>query len=248
MKFINMGSRMDASHYVAAELFKEIHFHHCTLLGLATGGTMEDVYKKLVELITLNDVDISCLETFNLDEYFMMDADDPHSYMTYMREHLFDEIGMKDHQFHLPDNDDINVESDNEAYDKAIRQKGPLDIQLLGIGENGHIGFNEPGTSFHSRTRVVELSEETIDANARFFGSKSEVPVKAVSMGIETIMFSKRIILLALGEKKADIIARLYRMTTPDEMVPASSLFNHPNVEIVMDNEAAQYINKDILT
>ncbi|KAA1039644.1 glucosamine-6-phosphate deaminase [Macrococcus equipercicus] len=244
MRFINLGSRQDAAHYTAIEMFKEIHYNHCTLLGLATGGTMEEVYAKLVELLTLNHTDITCLETFNLDEYFMLDQNDPNSYMSYMRAHFFDKIGMQQSQFHLPDNDGIDVEEDNEAYDRAIREKGPLHLQLLGIGENGHIGFNEPGTPFDSKTRLVELTETTIAANSRYFDNEDDVPTKAISMGIDTILYSKRIILLALGEKKADIMAKLYAMSAPDESIPASSLLNHPNVEIVMDDAAACKIDR----
>lgn len=244
MRFINLGSRKDASHYVAIEMFKEIHYNQCTLLGLATGGTMEDVYDKLVELLKLNHTDISCLETFNLDEYFMLDPNDPNSYMTYMKQHFFDKIGMQESQFHLPDNDEFDVEEDNEAYDRAIREKGPLHIQLLGIGENGHIGFNEPGAPFDSKTRLVDLTDTTIAANSRYFENQEDVPTKAISMGIDTILSAERIILLALGEKKAKIMAQLYKMTEPDEMIPASSLLKHKNVEFIMDDAAARLIER----
>ena len=244
MRFINLGSRQDASHYVAIEMFKEIHYNQCTLLGLATGGTMEDVYDKLVELLKLNHTDISCLETFNLDEYFMLDRNDPNSYMTYMKQHFFDKIGMQESQFHLPDNDEFEVEEDNEAYDRAIREKGPLHIQLLGIGENGHIGFNEPGAPFDSKTRLVDLTDTTIAANSRYFENQEDVPTKAISMGIDTILSAERIILLALGEKKAKIMAQLYKMTEPDEMIPASSLLKHKNVEFIMDDAAARLIER----
>lgn len=244
MRFINLGSRQDASHYVAIEMFKEIHYNQCTLLGLATGGTMEDVYDKLVELLKMNHTDISCLETFNLDEYFMLDQNDPNSYMTYMKQHFFDKIGMQESQFHLPDNDEFDVEEDNEAYDRAIREKGPLHIQLLGIGENGHIGFNEPGAPFDSKTRLVDLTDTTIAANSRYFENQEDVPTKAISMGIDTILSAERIILLALGEKKAKIMAKLYEMTEPDEMIPASSLLKHKNVEFIMDDAAARLIER----
>lgn len=244
MKFIQFESREDASLYVAAELFKVVHFNEHPLLGLATGGTMKEVYERLVALLKLNRTDVSQLETFNLDEYFMIDRDDPHSYVAYMKQHLFTPIGLPEEQFHLPDNDDKDIDEDNHAYDQAIQEKGPLHIQLLGIGENGHIGFNEPGTSFSSGTRLVELTKTTIEANARFFEHAEEVPSKAVSMGIKTILQAERIILLALGEKKADIIGRLYEMTSPDEAVPASSLMMHPHVEIVMDKQAAQKIRQ----
>lgn len=244
MKFIQFETHKEASLYVAAELFKEIQFNPCPLLGLATGGTMELVYQQLVNLLKLNRTNISHLETFNLDEYFLLDHNDPHSYMSYMKKHFFDPMGINERQYHLPDNDDIDIEADNHAYDQMIHDKGPLHIQLLGIGENGHIGFNEPGASFSSGTRLVELSEQTIQANARFFEDAKEVPTKAVSMGIKTILSAERIILLALGDKKADIIGKLYTMTEPDEIIPASSLLRHENVEIIMDKEAAHKIKQ----
>lgn len=244
MKFIQFEKREDASLYVAAELFKAVHFNEQPVLGLATGGTMEAVYEQLVALLKLNQTDVSQLETFNLDEYFMIDRKDPHSYMAYMKQHLFDPLQLDESQFHLPDNDDMNVDEDNHAYDQAIREKGPLHIQLLGIGENGHIGFNEPGTSFSSGTRLVQLTNNTIAANARFFEQADEVPSKAVSMGIKTILEADKIILLALGEKKAEIIGKLYDMKSPDEAVPASSLLMHANVEIVMDQKAAHKIKR----
>ncbi|GGB08252.1 glucosamine-6-phosphate deaminase [Macrococcus hajekii] len=243
MKFMNLGSRELASHYVAVELFKTIQFNGDPLLGLATGGTMEEMYEQLSSLINHHHTDISRLETFNLDEYFNIDANDPNSYRSYMKQQFFDKVGLTEAQYHLPDNDSVDVEADNMHYEAMIRQKGPFDIQLLGIGINGHIGFNEPGTPFDSQTRIVELTEETIEANARFFERKEDVPVQAVSMGIETIKYSNRIIMLALGKKKAPIMAKLYHMTESDIQVPASSLLDHPHVEVIMDAEAAHLID-----
>lgn len=242
MKFMNLGTKAQASYYVATELFKEINFTEQPVLGLATGGTMEDMYGMLVDLLKKNNTDVSKIESFNLDEYLGLESSNDQSYASYMKQFFFTPVGMNESQYHLPDGTGEDVDEKAVAYDEAIHNAGPLTVQLLGIGENGHIGFNEPGTPFDSKTRIVDLTEETINANARFFDKKEDVPTQAVSMGISTINYSERVILLALGEKKADIMAKLYNMTESDETVPASSLLNHPNVEIVMDNEAAKYI------
>lgn len=245
MEFINLGNASLAAQYVAIELFREIKRNPHTKLGLATGGTMEPVYAELVKLLKSNPVDLSLIQTFNLDEYFELDKQSPKSYLYYMKHHLFDHIDIKPEQYYFPDNDRENLDEDNKAYDELIMKEHPIHLQLLGIGTNGHIGFNEPGTPFTSNTRMVDLSEETIRANARFFDTIDEVPTQAVTMGINTIMQSDRIILLATGEKKQSIIRQLYDMTQPNEEIPASVLLNHPNVLIITDNEASPYKKED---
>lgn len=241
MDVINLGNASLAAQYVAIELFREIQRNPHTKLGLATGGTMQPVYAELVRLIKLNSIDLSHIQTFNLDEYFELDKQSPQSYLYYMKHHLFDHIDIKQNQYYFPDNDRENLDEDNKAYDELIMHEHPINLQLLGIGTNGHIGFNEPGTSFTSNTRMVDLSEETIRANARFFDAIGEVPKQAVTMGINTIMQSDRIILLATGAKKQPIIQQLFHMTQPDEEIPASVLLNHSNVLIVTDDEASPY-------
>ncbi|MFC6293504.1 glucosamine-6-phosphate deaminase [Macrococcus epidermidis] len=241
MEFINLGNASLAAQYVAIELFREIKCNPHTKLGLATGGTMEPVYAELVRLLKSNPVDLSLIQTFNLDEYFELDKQSPKSYLYYMKYHLFDHIDIKPEQYYFPDNDRENLDEDNKAYDELIMKEHPIHLQLLGIGTNGHIGFNEPGTPFTSNTRMVDLSEETIRANARFFDTIDEVPTQAVTMGINTIMQSDRIILLATGEKKKSIIRQLYDMTQPNEAIPASVLLHHPNVLIITDNDASPF-------
>ncbi|UTH16484.1 glucosamine-6-phosphate deaminase [Macrococcus epidermidis] len=241
MEFINLGNASLAAQYVAIELFREIKCNPHTKLGLATGGTMEPVYAELVRLLKSNPVDLSLIQTFNLDEYFELDKQSPKSYLYYMKHHLFDHIDIKPEQYYFPDNDRENLDEDNKAYDELIMKEHPIHLQLLGIGTNGHIGFNEPGTPFTSNTRMVDLSEETIRANARFFDTIDEVPTQAVTMGINTIMQSDRIILLATGEKKKSIIRQLYDMTQPNEAIPASVLLHHPNVLIITDNDASPF-------
>ncbi|WP_414047528.1 glucosamine-6-phosphate deaminase [Macrococcus equi] len=241
MEFINLGKSTLAAEYVAIEIFRQIQKNKRSKLGLATGGTMEPVYADLVKLIQSNPLDLSEIQTFNLDEYFELDKESTQSYLYYMKHHLFNHIDIRDEQYYFPDNDAENLEEDNKAYDYMIMQDFPINLQILGIGTNGHIGFNEPGTPFDSGTRMVHLTEETITANARFFDSIEDVPTKAVTMGIRTIMKSNRIILLATGEKKKAIINKLFNMTYPDEAIPASVLLHHPDVLVVTDDAASPY-------
>ncbi len=243
MKFINLGTEKEACHYVANELLKQIITDNKSVLGLATGGTMVGVYEQLVNLIKINKLDLSNITTFNLDEYIGLDSDHPESYYTYMHDILFNHLSSwNEEKIHLPHGSANDLNSEVERYENLIDKEGPMDIQILGIGENGHIGFNEPGTSFDSLTSVVDLTESTIEANSRYFETKEEVPKQAISMGIQSILKAKRIILLAFGPKKAEAIQKLLSGEITTDL-PASALYNHPNVEIIVDNSA--YSNKE---
>lgn len=243
MKFINLGTEKEACHYVANELLKQIITDNKSVLGLATGGTMVGVYEQLVNLIKINKLDLSNITTFNLDEYIGIDSDHPESYYTYMHDILFNHLSSwNEEKIHLPHGSANDLNSEVERYENIIDKEGPMDIQILGIGENGHIGFNEPGTSFDSLTSVVDLTESTIEANSRYFETKEEVPKQAISMGIQSILKAKRIILLAFGPKKAEAIQKLLSGEITTDL-PASALYNHPNVEIIVDNSA--YSNKE---
>ena len=243
MKFINLGTEKEACHYVANELLKQIITDNKSVLGLATGGTMVGVYEQLVNLIKINKLDLSNITTFNLDEYIGIDSDHPESYYTYMHDILFNHLSSwNEEKIHLPHGSANDLNSEVERYENLIDKEGPMDIQILGIGENGHIGFNEPGTSFDSLTSVVDLTESTIEANRRYFETKEEVPKQAISMGIQSILKAKRIILLAFGPKKAEAIQKLLSGEITTDL-PASALYNHPNVEIIVDNSA--YSNKE---
>lgn len=203
MKIINLGSKKLASFYVACELYKEMSCQPTSKLGLATGGTMTEVYKYLVELLEKNQLDVSHVETFNLDEYVGLKAEHPQSYHYYMNEVLFNQYpNFNKENIHIPNGYSSQLEDEAERYNQLLNDRGPVDIQILGIGENGHIGFNEPGTDLHSETHIVDLTESTIRANSRYFESESDVPQQAVSMGLASILKAKRIILLAFGEKK----------------------------------------------
>ncbi|AMY05615.1 glucosamine-6-phosphate deaminase [Staphylococcus condimenti] len=239
MEIINLGNRHDASFYAACELFNQITRNPESKLGLATGGTMVDVYANFVNLLKMNDVDVSNVETFNLDEYVGLPQTHPESYHQYMQEVLFEQYPyFTASNIHIPTGDAADLNDEAKRYEAVVHERGPVDIQILGIGENGHIGFNEPGTSKESETRVVDLTESTIRANSRYFDTEDEVPKQAVSMGLSTIMSAKRIILLAFGEKKKAAITKL-ASGIEDADVPATILYEHPNVEVYVDEAAA---------
>lgn len=208
-------------------------------LGLATGGTMTEVYKYLIELLEKNQLDVSHVETFNLDEYVGLKAEHPQSYHYYMNEVLFDQYpNFNKENIHIPNGYSSQLEDEAERYNQLLNDRGPVDIQILGIGENGHIGFNEPGTDLHSETHIVDLTESTIRANSRYFESESDVPQQAVSMGLASILKARRIILLAFGEKKKEAIHQLMNNQVTKD-IPSTILHAHPNVEVYVDDEAA---------
>lgn len=201
------------------------------VMGLATGSTPLELYK----LISESDLDFSQASSVNLDEYVGLKPTDPQSYHYFMQEHLFDAKPFKESFF--PDGTNPDAGAVTREYDRILARH-PIDLQVLGIGRNGHIGFNEPGTTFDSHTHRVALTPSTIDANARFFDQPEQVPRYAYTMGIASIMAAKRVILLAFGKEKAAAIrASLLGPVTPD--VPASVLQRHPNVTVVLDVAAA---------
>ena len=230
----------DLSKEVAEIVFQHIKNNLSINLGLATGGTMEPVYAHLCQLINTQALDLSQVTTFNLDEYIGLDKTNSQSYYFYMQEHLFDKVSFNCTQTHLPlcsgDSEDFC-----RQYSQMIADAGGIDFQLLGIGENGHIGFNEPGTPFDQLTHVVELSEKTRKDNSRFFNSLDEVPSHAVTMGLQDIMNAKEVFLLATGKNKAEIIKQLAREEV-SESLPASVLHRHSNVSIYLDQKAASLL------
>lgn len=228
----------EVSLYTAQRLLEKIKAVPAAVMGLATGSTMEPVYAQLLSALQQMPIDVSQLITFNLDEYIGLNAQHPQSYNYYMYQHLFNQLKIPPQNVHLPDGLASNIETACQAYSTAIESMGGLDLQLLGIGSNGHIGFNEPHTCFSSRTHVVELSEQTRIDNGRFFTEKSEVPTHAITMGIHDILRAKEIILVATGRNKTDIMAQLFHSSI-DEALPASALKQHHNLTIVLDREAA---------
>jgi glucosamine-6-phosphate deaminase len=212
------------------------------VLGLATGSTPEGLYQCLIQKNKEDRISFKNAITFNLDEYVGLKADDPNSYRFYMDDKLFNHIDIEKGNTHVPNGAAADVEKECAAYEKLIQSNGSIDLQILGIGLNGHIGFNEPGTSFTSRTHIVELDESTRNANARFFDSLDDVPTQAITTGIDTIMDSKKIVLLVSGANKADTVARLINGDVSEDF-PASVLKNHPDVTIIADEAALAKVN-----
>lgn len=209
-----------------------------SVLGLATGSTPIPLYRELIRLHQNGLLDFSHAVTFNLDEYAGLPPEHPQSYHNYMWEQLFEHVNLRPEAVHLPDGCAPDPAASAAAYDAAIRGAGGIDLQLLGIGHNAHIGFNEPGDRFLRECRLVDLSDATIAANARFFASEAEVPRQAVSLGIGGILEAKQILLLAFGGDKAEAIRRTVRGDiTP--WVPASILQAHPDVTLLLDKAAA---------
>ena len=216
----------------AFELIKEGIENGAQVLGLATGSTPETLYQEMVK----SDVDFSNCVSINLDEYIGLSGDNDQSYRYFMNSHLFNEKPFK--ATYVPNGKAEDLAAECRHYEEILANH-PIDIQILGIGENAHIGFNEPGTPFDTPTQVVELTESTINANKRNFEKIEDVPTTAISMGIGSIMKSKKVILIAYGEAKAEAIANTINgdMTTD---VPASVLQNHPDVTVIVDEEASK--------
>lgn len=208
------------------------------VLGLATGSTPEGLYEQLIAKNKEKVVSFQNTTTFNLDEYVGLDANDSNSYRYFMNEKLFNHIDIPLENTHVPNGVAENSEVECKEYEQAIQNADRVDVQVLGLGLNGHIGFNEPGTSFSSRTHVVELDESTRKANARFFESLEEVPTQAITMGIDTIMESKEIVLLVSGENKAEALKQLVHGEITEDF-PASILQKHKNVTIIADKAAS---------
>lgn len=224
----------------------QIYVKPNSILGLATGSTPLSMYRHLVNIYQEYGLDFSEVTTFNLDEYVGLPEDDKNSYHYYMYNHLFRHVNLDRMKIHLPDGMAVNIDEECLAYEKAIQDCGGIDLQVLGIGQNGHIGFNEPDEKFEAYTHEVKLKQDTIEANARFFDDVSEVPTRAVSMGIKTIMQAKKVVLLANGSNKAEAVYRaVCESITPTN--PASILQLHQDVIVIIEEGAATYL-RDRLT
>ncbi|MGG1611819.1 glucosamine-6-phosphate deaminase [Paenibacillus phoenicis] len=211
------------------------------ILGLATGSTPVGVYEKLIELYKKGSVSFKQASSYNLDEYIGLPADHPESYRRFMDEKLFNHIDILPENTHVPEGNAPDPEQAAKDYAKLLDQAGQIDLQLLGLGHNGHIGFNEPADELTGPPHVVKLQERTRLANARFFNSIEEVPTHALTMGIGSILQAKQILLMAKGEDKAEIIAKALKgpITT---QCPASLLQTHPNVVVVVDQAAGRFL------
>lgn len=215
-----------------------------SILGLATGSTPIGMYRDLVKMYEKGELDFSNIKTFNLDEYYQLPRDNDQSYYYFMHKNLFNDINIKEENINIPNGMTKDVVSECINYDKAIEDIKGVDIQVLGIGNNAHIGFNEPSNVFIKNTHLVDLKDSTIKANARFFESIEDVPKKAVTMGIGSILAAKKILLLASGEGKSEAVYNTVHGEV-NPQVPASILQFHNDVTLILDEGAASKLNKD---
>jgi len=241
MRIVIAKDYEDMSARAARIVAGQIYLKPNSVLGMATGSTPLLMYKELIRVHREVGLDFSEIVTFNLDEYLGLPKEDEQSYNYYMFQHFFNHINIKKENIYIPDGMMKDVEQECKYYDRDIQEKGGIDLQVLGIGNNGHIGFNEPDIKFEATTHKVKLDDETINANARFFATIEEVPRFAISMGIKTIMHAKKILLLVSGENKADVIYRaLFEGITPE--IPASILQLHQDVTVIVEENAAQLL------
>jgi glucosamine-6-phosphate deaminase len=241
MKIIKAPDYQSMSRKAANIISAQVILNQNSILGLATGSTPLGVYKQLIEWFQKGDIDFSKVHSVNLDEYVGLAPEHNQSYHYYMKDNFFNHINIKLENTNVPNGLAEDIDSECARYDKLIANLGGIDLQLLGIGNTGHIGFNEPNEDFDKMTHKVKLKQKTIDANSRFFASTDEVPQYAITMGIKAIMQAKKILLVANGEGKADILFRsLFGPITP--AVPASILQLHPNLTIVADHDALSVI------
>jgi glucosamine-6-phosphate deaminase len=241
LRIIKVSDYKQMSHRAAQHVIGKVKSSDCVTLGLATGGTPEGLYKELIEDHQVNGTSYKCVKSFNLDEYIGLSKDDRNSYFQYMCSNLFSHIDISLDHTYIPSGMAADLQKECDRYENLIEEAGGIDLQILGIGANGHIGFNEPGTSFHSGTHIVELTASTREANARYFSSLDEVPRQAITMGISTIMKSREILLLVSGKSKQEAMKQLVENEV-SEQFPASILKNHPNVTIIADSEALELI------
>jgi glucosamine-6-phosphate deaminase len=238
MKVIVLDRPEEGARRIIAEILSALERKPDLVLGLATGSTPLEVYAGLVRARKDRGIDFSRVTTFNLDEYLDLPPDHEQSYRTFMRKHLFDGVNIQPERIHFPPSEGSRLNAQCQEYERKIRAAGGIDIQILGIGSNGHIGFNEPTSSIASRTRVKTLTEKTLRDNSRFYGPGEHPPPLASTMGIATILEARKIFLQAFGMKKADAIRAA--IEGPISSVwPGSALQLHPDVTFYLDRESA---------
>lgn len=241
MKIIITKDYEALSKAAARLIASQITLNPKSVLGLATGSTPIGMYKELVAMYERGEISFKDVVSFNLDEYVGLDPTNEQSYRYFMDKNLFDHIDIKEENIHIPSGIAEDIEAECKDYDYNIEIYNGISMQILGIGRNGHIGFNEPDVKFEGKTHLVDLDEDTIKANARFFNDINSVPRQAISLGMKNIMQSRRIILMASGVEKAETIKNMiYGNITP--MLPASVLQLHPDVTVIVDEEAGKYI------
>lgn len=246
MRLIKAKDYQEASRQVANIISAQVILKPDSVLGLATGSSPIGAYRQLIEWYNKGDVDFSRVRSVNLDEYVGLAPSHEESYAYFMHHNFFDSINIKPENVHLPDGLDPDAEEQGKKYDALIRSLGGVDLQLLGIGRDGHIGFNEPCGEFVKGTHCVELTQDTREANARFFGSVELVPKTAYTMGILDIMQARRVLMIATGSSKAAILKdAFWGPVTPQ--IPASILQLHPDFTLVADEEALAMVNQEKL-
>ena len=228
-----------AAHLVARIVAKELRTNPHLVLGLATGRTMQAVYQSLAEMHRKEGLDFSLCHTFNLDEYVGLDPGHPGSYRNAMNRLLFERVNIDPRDTHLPNGMAGDLEAECERYEALIRKFGGIDIQLLGIGQAGHIGFNEPLSALRSRTRVKQLTPITVEQNCSTFGGPEHMPRRAITMGVGTILECRRCLMLATGREKAEIVAQAVEGPITS-MISATALQLHPRCTVVVDEAAAR--------
>ncbi len=243
MKIIKTKCYDEMSKYAANIIAAQAIVKPTSLFGFATGSTPLGTYNALIEKNKAEDVDFSGCRTVNLDEYVGLPRDNDQSYYYYMHTNFFDKINIAPENTHLPNGMAADIDAELKAYDELIASMGGIDLQLLGLGHDGHIGFNEPSDHFSKGTNCVALTEMTIEANKRFFASANDVPRKALTMGMREIMQAKKIVFIVSGEDKAEILYKsVYGDITPE--VPASILQLHPDVTLIADEAAMKIITE----
>ena len=243
MRLIKAKDYQEASRQVANIISAQVILRPDSVLGLATGSSPIGAYRQLIEWYNKGDVDFSRVRSVNLDEYVGLAPSHEQSYAYFMHHNFFDFINIKPENVHLPDGLDPDAEGQGEKYDALIRSLGGVDLQLLGIGRDGHIGFNEPCGEFVKGTHCVELTQDTREANARFFGSVDLMPKTAYTMGILDIIQARRVVMIASGSSKAAIVRdAFWGPVTPQ--IPASILQLHPDFTLVADEEALAMVNQ----
>lgn len=243
MEIIIMPDSLQASAVGARIIAELIRDKNDCVLGLATGSTPVKLYRELIRMHSEEDLDFKRVTTFNLDEYIGLGPDHPSSYNVFMNENLFDHVNIPKHRIHIPDGLAPEIPAHCKQYEGAIKAAGGIDLQVLGIGSDGHVGFNEPTSSLASRTRIKTLTEQTVKDNIQYFDEGEEVPHHVITMGVGTIMEARSNLLFAFGEGKADAIADTVEGPITS-MVPASVLQMHPSAKIIIDEAAASKLKK----
>ncbi|HQH28292.1 MAG TPA: glucosamine-6-phosphate deaminase [Oligoflexia bacterium] len=225
--------------YAAQVVAEQLSRKPASVLGLAAGSSQLGLYRELIRMHKEDGLDFSKVNTFNLDEYAGLPPEHPCSYHTVMSRNFFDYINIPRANIHIPDGMSDDIPAECQRYEAAMRELGGIDLEMLGVGADGHIGFNEPSSSLGSRTRLKMLTEKTRYDNSRFFASFDEVPRHVITMGVGTIMDSRMVMLIAFGKQKADVVSKLIEGPVT-AMVPASVIQFHPRAKVIIDEAAAQ--------